>query len=84
MPDGAAADKSITAQRLRSFIQRVERLNEERKALLSDVNEVYGEAKSAGFDTKIMKKVVQLRKMDKAQRAEQDALIGVYLEALED
>jgi uncharacterized protein (UPF0335 family) len=90
MPDGQApgvghnSDKGISAQRLKSFIERIERLEEERKALAADIKEVYSEAKSGGFDPKIMKKVVRLRKMDKAQREEEESLIGVYLEALGD
>lgn len=79
---GGATDKGVSAQRLKSFIQRIERLEEERKALGADLREVYGEAKSGGFDTKIIRQVVKLRKMDKADRQEQEALLGVYLEAV--
>jgi uncharacterized protein (UPF0335 family) len=81
MPDGAA-DKGISAQRLKSFIQRIERLEEEKKSLAGDIREVYSEAKSGGFDAKIMRKVVSLRKLDKAERAEQEALLQVYLDAV--
>ena len=81
MPDGAT-DKGISAQRLKSFIERIERLEEEKKALGADVKEVYSEAKSGGFDTKIMRKVVAIRKMDKAEREEQEALVQVYLDAV--
>jgi uncharacterized protein (UPF0335 family) len=83
-PDAAKAARDFSTQRLRSFIQRIERLEEEKKALTADITEIYAEAKSGGWDPKIMKKVVRLRKMDKAQREEEGALIGVYLEALED
>ncbi len=78
MPDGSG----ISAQRLKSFIQRIERLEEEKKALGADIREVYSEAKSGGFDTKIMRQVVRIRKMDKADREEQESLLQVYLEAV--
>ena len=81
MPDGAA-DKGISAQRLKSFIERIERLEGEKKALGSDVKEVYGEAKSSGFDPKIMRKVVALRRMDASDRQEQESLLQVYLDAV--
>jgi uncharacterized protein (UPF0335 family) len=81
-PIGHNSDKGISAQHLASFIQRIERLNEERKALGEDIKEVFSEANSAGFDTKIMRKVVAIRKLDPAERQEQEALIGVYLAAV--
>jgi uncharacterized protein (UPF0335 family) len=80
MPDGAG----ISAQRLKSFIQRIERLEEEKKALGADIREVYSEAKSGGFDAKIMRQVVKVRKMDKSDREEQESLLQVYLEAVGD
>jgi uncharacterized protein (UPF0335 family) len=81
MPDGAS-DKGISAQRLKSFIERIERLEAEKKALGDDVREVYGEAKSSGFDPKIMRQVVKLRKMDANDRQEQESLLQVYLDAV--
>ncbi|MDX2225050.1 MAG: DUF2312 domain-containing protein [Rhodospirillaceae bacterium] len=81
MPDGAA-DKSISAQRLKQFISRIERLDEEKTNLGADIREVFSEAKSAGFDTKIMRQVIKLRKMDKADRDEQEALLQLYLDAV--
>lgn len=81
MPDGAT-DKGISAQRLKSFIQRIERLEEERTALGGDLREVYSEAKSGGFDPKVMRQVIKLRKMDKSDRQEQEALLQVYLDAV--
>ncbi len=75
-------DKGISAQRLKSFVQRIERLEEEKKALGADIREVYSEAKSTGFDTKIMRRVIALRKMDRAERMEQEALLQVYLDAI--
>lgn len=79
---GHNSDKGISAQRLKSFIERIERLEEERKALAADIKEIYAEAKSGGFDPKIMRKVVALRKLDPAERQEQEELLGVYLEAV--
>jgi len=76
--------KDVSALRLRSFIQRIEKLEEEKAALGADIREVYGEAKSTGFDPKIMRKVVALRKLDPADRQEQESLLGVYLAAVED
>ncbi len=81
MPDGAT-DKGISAQRLKSFIERIERLEEEKKTLGTDLKEVYAEAKGGGFDTKIMRQVVRLRKMDKQDRQEQEAILQLYLDAI--
>ena len=72
----------IAADRLRSFVERIERLEEERTALGADIREVYSEAKSVGFDTKILRQVVRLRKMDTADREEQEELLTIYKEAL--
>ncbi len=72
----------IAADRLRSFVERIERLEEERTALGADIREVYSEAKSVGFDTKILRQVVRLRKMDTADRQEQEELLTIYKEAL--
>ena len=81
MPDGAA-DKGISATRLKSFIQRIERLVEEKKAMGADIREIYSEAKSSGFDAKIMRKVIALRRLDTAERQEQEALLQVYIDAI--
>ena len=81
MPDGAT-DKGISAQRLKSLIQRIERLEEEKKATGADIREVYAEAKSSGFDAKIMRKVIALRRLDTAERQEQEALLQVYIDAI--
>jgi uncharacterized protein (UPF0335 family) len=83
MPDGATTDKGVSAQRLKSFITRIERLEEEKKALGADIREVYSEAKSSGFDSKIMRKVIALRKLEPSERQEQEALLQVYLDAIE-
>ena len=72
----------ITGAQLRSYIERVERLEEEKAALAADIREVYAEAKACGFEPKIMRQVVKIRKMDKADRDEQEALLDIYLNAL--
>ena len=72
----------IAGERLRSLIERIERLEEERAALTGDIREVYAEAKSAGYDTKVMRQIVKLRKMDSADRQEQEALLEVYMQAV--
>ena len=72
----------ISADRLKSFVERIERLNAERDAIGADIREVYGEAKGVGYDVKTMRKVVALRKMDAADRAEQETLLDVYKNAL--
>ena len=69
-------------ERLRSFIERIERLEEEKAALAADVREVYAEAKSTGFDVKIMRQVIRLRKMDRNDREEQEHLLDLYKQAL--
>jgi uncharacterized protein (UPF0335 family) len=72
-----------TAQgRLKSFLERIERLEEDKAAVMSDLKDVYAEAKGEGFDTKIMRKVVRLLKQDKAKRQEEEALLDLYLSAL--
>jgi uncharacterized protein (UPF0335 family) len=78
MPDSGG----IAADRLRSFIERIERLEEEKKGLADDIKEIYAEAKGTGFDTKIMRQIIRLRKMEQADRQEQDALIELYRQAL--
>lgn len=73
---------SIAADQLRLFIERVERLEEEKKGIADDVRDVYSEAKTQGFDSKTMRTIVKLRKMDKDARVEQRALEDLYAQAL--
>ena len=86
MADGSAASvegaTTIAADRLRSFIERVERLEEDKAAVMNDIKEVYAEAKSDGYDVKTLRKVVRIRKMEKADRQEQEAMLELYLAAL--
>ncbi|MEE8393312.1 MAG: DUF2312 domain-containing protein [Rhodospirillales bacterium] len=73
----------VAADRLRSFVERIERLEEEKAALTADIREVYLEAKGAGFDAKTLRQVVRLRKMDSADRREQEELLELYKRALD-
>lgn len=73
----------IAADRLRSLIERVERLEEEKKELNSDIRDIFAEAKSAGFDVKAMRTVLKLRKMNVADRDEQEAMVEIYRKALD-
>lgn len=72
----------VARDQLRSFIERIERLEEEKKTIADDIKDVYGEAKGTGFDTKILKKVIAIRKQDKDERMEQEAILETYLMAL--
>lgn len=73
----------LAVDRLRSLIERIERLEEEQKALSSDIRDVFAEAKSAGFDVKIMRTIIKLRKMNSADRDEQETLLETYRRALD-
>ncbi|MCB1532921.1 MAG: DUF2312 domain-containing protein [Alphaproteobacteria bacterium] len=72
----------VAGQRLRSFVERVERLEEEKTALMEDIKEVYAEAKGVGFDAKTMRKIVTLRKMDAEKRRESEELLDLYKSAI--
>ena len=72
----------IASERLKSFIERIERLEEEKRALAEDIKEVYAEAKGVGFDTKTMRQVIKIRKMDQDDLDEQEALLDVYKRVL--
>lgn len=72
----------ISADRLRSLVERIERLEEERKAISSDIKDIYAEAKSAGFDVKVMRQLIRIRKLDPAEVEEAEALLATYRRAL--
>jgi uncharacterized protein (UPF0335 family) len=72
----------VAGERLKSFIERIERLEEEKRTLGEDIKEVFAEAKGSGFDTKIMRQIIKLRRMDKDDLDEQEALLDVYKRAL--
>ncbi len=90
MADGAAnivtgtagGATTVAAERLRSFLERVERLDEEKTTIAGDIKEVFAEAKGEGYDTKTLRKIIRLRKMDKAKRDEEEALLELYIAAL--
>ncbi len=73
---------SAAGGKLKSLVERIERLEEDKAAVASDLKEVYGEAKGEGFDTKILRKVVRLRKQDSAKRQEEETLIDLYVAAI--
>jgi uncharacterized protein (UPF0335 family) len=72
----------IAADRLRSIIERVERLEEEKKALSSDIKDIMAEAKSAGFDVKVIRQIIRIRKQEPAEVEEQETLLDLYRRAL--
>ena len=72
----------IAAERLRSIVERVERLNEEKAALSADIKDIMAEAKSAGFDVKVLRQVLRDRRQDPAELEEQETLLGLYMRAL--
>ena len=80
--DNKAEAGGIAADRLRSLIERIERLEEERKALGSDIKDIYAEAKSAGFDVKVIRQIIRIRKQEPAEVEEQESLLDVYRRAL--
>ncbi|MEO8926904.1 MAG: DUF2312 domain-containing protein [Caulobacteraceae bacterium] len=85
MADGAPQIDTITTSaqgKLKSLIERIERLEEDKAAVSADLKEVYAEAKGEGFDVKIVRKVVRLRKQDAAKRQEEEALIDLYISAI--
>lgn len=73
----------IASERLRTIIERIEQLEEEKAALAEDVREIFSEAKAAGFDVKILRQVIRLRKLDSSDRQEQEAILDLYKRALD-
>ena len=76
------ADSSVARDQLRSIIERVERLEEEKKAIADDIRDVFAEAKSNGFDVKTLRTIVRMRKQDVNERMEQEAVLDLYMAAL--
>ncbi len=72
----------IAAERLRQLIERIERLEDEKAAMAADIREIFAEAKAVGFDAKVMRQIIKLRKMDTADQQEMEALIDTYKHAL--
>lgn len=75
-------DDPVQGDQLKSFVQRIERLEEEKKTIAADIKEVYAEAKAFGYDTKVLRRVVALRKIDLDERKEFDAILDLYLQAV--
>ena len=80
--DVVSGSEEVNAGHLKAFIERIERLEEEKKALADDIKDVYGEAKGNGFDVKIIRKIVSIRKQDREKRIEEETILDLYLAAL--
>lgn len=80
--ENASQIGGIAAEALRQFVERIERLEEEKKALSADIKDVYSQCKSQGFDTKIVRKIISLRKMEDQEREETEQLLDLYKAAL--
>jgi uncharacterized protein (UPF0335 family) len=76
------SSQTVAAGQLRAFIERIERLEEEKKTISEDIKEVYAEAKGTGFDTKAVRTIIRLRKKDQAERQEEEAILDLYKAAL--
>lgn len=76
------SEANVTSEQLRLFIERIERLEEEKKGIADDIRDVYAEAKATGYDPKIMRQVVRLRKMEPHDRQEMEAILDTYKSAL--
>jgi len=76
------ADSGVASEELKQFVERVERLQEERKAISDDIKEVYAEMKGRGFDTKAVRYIVRIRQQDHAERMEMEAILDLYMTAL--
>lgn len=77
-----AVEDSVAQDQLRVFIERIERLEEEKAAVSSDIKDIYAEAKGTGFDTKALRQIIKIRKQDANERMEQEAILDLYLSAL--
>jgi uncharacterized protein (UPF0335 family) len=77
-----AGAEQVNAAHLRAFVERIERLEEEKKALSDDIKDVYAEAKGTGFDSKIIRKIVSIRRQDRDKRREEEEILDLYLAAL--
>lgn len=75
-------EQGVARDQLRAFVERIERLEEEKKAIADDIKEIYAEAKGNGFDTKVLRQVVRIRKQDRNERMEQEAILDLYMHAL--
>jgi uncharacterized protein (UPF0335 family) len=76
------ATESVAQDQLRAFVERIERMEEEKKAIADDIKEIYAEAKGNGFDTKVLRQIIRIRKQDHNERLEQEAILDLYMAAL--
>lgn len=76
------ATEGVAQDQLRAFVERIERMEEEKKAIADDIKEIYAEAKGNGFDTKVLRQVIRIRKQDRSERLEQEAILELYMAAL--
>lgn len=81
-PDNAPSGDTVAADELRAFIERVERMNEEADAIKADIKEIFSEAKGRGYDVKVIKRIINIRKQDANERAEQEAILELYMKSL--
>lgn len=77
-----AGHNSINSDHLRSFVERIEKLEDEKRALAEDISEVYGEAKGTGFDAKMIRKIIAMRRIDQDKRREEEEILALYMSAL--
>ncbi len=82
MSDVTSGAMGVARDQLRAIVERIERLEEEKKGIAEDIKEVYAEAKANGFDTKVLRSIVRIRKQDKSEREEHEALLDLYMHAL--
>ncbi len=82
MDDAAFQTESVAADQLKSYIERIERLEEEKAGIAGDIKEIYAEAKGNGFDTKVLRKIIAIRKRDYNERKEEEAILELYMQAL--
>ncbi|CAN5349986.1 DUF2312 domain-containing protein [soil metagenome] len=75
-------DEPVQGDQLKSIVERIERLEEEKKTISDDIKEVYAEAKGNGYDVKVLRKVIAIRKRDANERAEEEAILDLYLQAV--
>ena len=76
------AETGVAAEELKQFVERIERLEEEKKAITDDIRDVYAELKGRGFDSKAVRQIVKIRRQDHAERKEMEAILDLYMQAL--
>lgn len=82
MAKPTVSSDSVAQDQIRAFIERIERMEEEKKAIADDIKEIYAEAKGNGFDTVVLRQIIRIRKQDANERAEQESLLELYMAAL--